>query len=194
MHRTDGDANYPAGYFSEGDPGIPRLPTQIAATWLNDVQEELVSVALGAGLALIKGTAQLGAVVANLNVAQTFSALKTFSKGLLGQASTSGPGVDATSGLGGHPALRAISTASGGGAPAHAAELGSDSEWPSLVVTNPSGPGIDFDTGQICMRVPVVDAAPPSTAHVGDIWFGGPGTYYLWLCVGSGVWKKVELT
>jgi hypothetical protein len=78
MHRTDGDANYPTGYFSEGDPLVPRLPTQVDSSWLNDVQEELVAMVVGAGLTLVKGTVQLGAVMANLNVAQTFTALKSF--------------------------------------------------------------------------------------------------------------------
>jgi hypothetical protein len=89
MHRTDGDANYPAGFFSEGDPLIPRQPTQIDETWLNAVQEELVAIVLAAGLTLTKGAIQLGAVVANLNVAQTFTALKTFAAGIVSTGATS---------------------------------------------------------------------------------------------------------
>lgn len=59
--------------------------------------------------------------------------------------------------------------------------------------TSGTGPALQLLSPQLAFRVPVVDAPPP-TGEVGDVWFGGPGTYYLWLCVGSGVWKKVALT
>ncbi|MEW6435128.1 MAG: hypothetical protein AB1730_26810 [Myxococcota bacterium] len=55
MHRIDGDANV-AGMFDEGDPGVPRQPTQITAAWLNDVQEEIANVITATGAALVKGT------------------------------------------------------------------------------------------------------------------------------------------
>lgn len=51
MHRIDGDANV-ANMFDEGDPGVPRLPTQITAKWLNAVQEELANVIEATGAVL----------------------------------------------------------------------------------------------------------------------------------------------
>ncbi len=58
MDRTTGDQHV-ANMFDEGDPGEPRLPTQIDATWLNDVQEEIVSIIEEAGLTPTEGAQQL---------------------------------------------------------------------------------------------------------------------------------------
>ncbi|PZR12707.1 MAG: hypothetical protein DI536_14110 [Archangium gephyra] len=55
MHRIDADAHV-GNMFSEGDPSIPRMPTQIDTHWLNAVQEELMSVVLAADIAPVKGT------------------------------------------------------------------------------------------------------------------------------------------
>ncbi len=55
MHRTTGDANV-ANLFDEGDPEEPRQPTQIDASWLNDVQEEICNAIEEAGITLVEGT------------------------------------------------------------------------------------------------------------------------------------------
>ncbi len=55
MHRTTGDANV-ANLFDEGDPDEPRQPTQIDASWLNDVQEEICNVIEAASITLVEGT------------------------------------------------------------------------------------------------------------------------------------------
>lgn len=81
MHRidTDGPPLPPSptpGYFEQGDPLVPRLPTQVDHHWLNAVQEELVNAILGAGLALAKGT--------NTQLKKAL--------GLLGPGGSAGPG------------------------------------------------------------------------------------------------------
>lgn len=98
MHRIDADAHV-ANQFSEGDPTVPRLPTRIDAAWLNAVQEELAQMVLAAGVALVKGVVQLPAVTAFLTRVQTWTARQTFSKGLVAETSTSGPGVSAVANL-----------------------------------------------------------------------------------------------
>lgn len=85
MHRTDGDQHV-SNLFNDGDPGVPRLPTQITSAWLNDVQEELVNVVLEAGISLVKGTqTQLRSALQSLyvrtaDVAQSINGVKTFLK------------------------------------------------------------------------------------------------------------------
>lgn len=98
MHRTDADAHV-ANQFSEGDPTVPRLPTRIDAAWLNAVQEELAQMVLAAGVALVKGVVQLPAVTAFLTRVQTWTARQTYSKGIVAETSTSGPGVSAVANL-----------------------------------------------------------------------------------------------
>ena len=55
MHRTD-DADNVGNLFDGGDPGVPRLPTQLSPAFMNAVQEELVNVVLASGIGLVKGT------------------------------------------------------------------------------------------------------------------------------------------
>ncbi len=55
MHRTDADGNV-ANLFDEGDPGVPRQPTQVDAAILNAFQEELCNLIEAAGITLVKGT------------------------------------------------------------------------------------------------------------------------------------------
>lgn len=79
MHRTDGDSHV-ANLFDEGDPGVPRAPTQVDAAWLNAVQEELCNAITNAGIALVKGTnTQLRAALVNILTDQTIAGVKTFS-------------------------------------------------------------------------------------------------------------------
>lgn len=51
MHRIDTDGHV-SNLFDPGDPGVPRLPTQVDYKWANAVQEEIVNVILDAAIAL----------------------------------------------------------------------------------------------------------------------------------------------
>ncbi len=85
MHRIDADAHV-GNLFDEGDPLVPRQPTQIDKHWLNAIQEELVTIVLDAGISLVKGTnTQVLAALRSLfvrtgNFNQTIDGLKTFAK------------------------------------------------------------------------------------------------------------------
>lgn len=96
MHRIDGDGAYPTGHWSEGDPAIPRLPTQITAAWMEDVQEELAQLVTTAGGTLAKGVAQLKDLLPMKLLANTWSALQTFTAGVRA-SNASGPGVEGKS-------------------------------------------------------------------------------------------------
>jgi hypothetical protein len=97
MHRIDTDGHV-SNLFNEGDPLVPRMPTQIDKHWLNAVQEELVSIVLDAdsGIgALVKGTntqvlAALKSILVTRTVAQTITALKTFAAGLTANGKITG--------------------------------------------------------------------------------------------------------
>lgn len=93
MHRVDTDGHV-SNLFDEGDPLVPRQPTQIDKHWLNAIQEELVSIVLdgasGIG-ALAKGTntqvlAALRAILVNRTTAQTITGIKSFLSQLEAQA------------------------------------------------------------------------------------------------------------
>lgn len=81
MHRVDTNGNV-ANHFDEGDPGVPRLPTQIDAAILNAFQEELANAIEGMGVTLVKGTNnQLATIIADFvtkTTAQTITGIKTF--------------------------------------------------------------------------------------------------------------------
>lgn len=88
MHRTDGDQHV-SNMFSEGDPGVPRLPTQIDKDWLNAVQEEIVNAIIGAGITLVKGTNnQLAAAIVNKTSNEGITGIKTFLNGLVSSATS----------------------------------------------------------------------------------------------------------
>lgn len=55
MYRVDSDGNV-GNMFDDGDPAVPRVATQLDASWHNEVQEELVNIVTGAGGTLSKGT------------------------------------------------------------------------------------------------------------------------------------------
>lgn len=55
MHRIDTDGHV-ANLFNEGDPAVPRLPTQVDKHILNAFQEEIANAIVSAGIALVKGT------------------------------------------------------------------------------------------------------------------------------------------
>jgi hypothetical protein len=54
MHRIDGPGAGPGGTFREGDPAVGTESTIVTDDWANAIQEEIVSVVEGAGLALAK--------------------------------------------------------------------------------------------------------------------------------------------
>lgn len=98
MHRTDGNAHV-SNMFNEGDPLVPRLPTQIDKDWLNAVQEEIVTPILEASIALVKGTnTQLRDALRVLFVraagaaTQTVTGVKTFTSKLIASYQAGGDG------------------------------------------------------------------------------------------------------
>lgn len=56
MHRIDAPSATPEDQFTEGSPagGVPA--TTVSAAWLNDVQEELMTLLEQAGITPVKGT------------------------------------------------------------------------------------------------------------------------------------------
>ena len=54
MHRIDGPAAAPGGFFTEGDPNVGTPATVMTDDWANAVQEELVAVIAAAGIGLSK--------------------------------------------------------------------------------------------------------------------------------------------
>lgn len=93
MHRIDTDGHV-GNLFNEGDPLVPRQPTQIDKHWLNAIQEELANVVLDSAsgiVTLVKGTntqvlAALRSILVNRTTAQTIDGAKTFVKSLVAQA------------------------------------------------------------------------------------------------------------
>jgi hypothetical protein len=55
MHRIDVPSATPDNEFTEGSPtgGVPA--TVVSASWLNDIQEELISILVAAGIVPVKG-------------------------------------------------------------------------------------------------------------------------------------------
>ena len=93
MHRIDTDGHV-GNLFDEGDPGVPRLPTQVDSEILNAFQEELANFITSQGIALVKNTntqltSAVSAVITALKAAaNTWALLQTFSKGVLATQST----------------------------------------------------------------------------------------------------------
>ena len=56
MHRIDAPGFAPGNLFTEGNPGLGIPASEVSDDWLNDVQEELVTVIEDAGITLVKGT------------------------------------------------------------------------------------------------------------------------------------------
>ncbi|WP_408596557.1 hypothetical protein [Pseudomonas sp. PLMAX] len=73
MHRIDGPGATVDKKFTEGDPvgGVPA--TVVTAAWMNDVQEELVSILAAAGITPVKGTQD-----------QILKAIRTITTGAVG--------------------------------------------------------------------------------------------------------------
>ena len=64
MHRIDGPAALPGGFFTEGDPNVGTPATVVTAAFLNALQEEVCGVVEATGAALAKpDNAQLLAAI-----------------------------------------------------------------------------------------------------------------------------------
>lgn len=82
MHAIDADAHV-ANKFSEGDPSVPRAPTQVDHHWLNAIQEELLNLLTLAAVTPVKGTwtqikSALDLLFVKLTGNQNVSGTKTF--------------------------------------------------------------------------------------------------------------------
>lgn len=55
MHRIDTNGHV-GNLFNEGDPAVPRLPTQVDKHIMNALQEEIAGSVEAAGITLVKGT------------------------------------------------------------------------------------------------------------------------------------------
>ena len=55
MHRIDAPGFAPGNLFTEGNPALGIVATEVSDDWLNDVQEEIVTVIEGQGITLVKG-------------------------------------------------------------------------------------------------------------------------------------------
>lgn len=55
MHRIDGPGATVDNKFTEGNPASSIPATEVTAAWLNEVQEELLSILAAAGIAPVKG-------------------------------------------------------------------------------------------------------------------------------------------
>ena len=77
MHRIDGPGATVGNLFTEGNPATAVPATDVTDDWLNDVQEELISILTAAGITPVKGDQNqvLEAIqkIASLQYATTFT-------------------------------------------------------------------------------------------------------------------------
>lgn len=207
MHRIDTDGHV-GNQFNEGDPLVPRLPTQIDKHWLNAVQEELVSIVLDAASgigALVKGTnnqvlAALRAILVNRTTAQTIAGAKTFTSALSAAAGISvdqsaAPGADLVAlevtGKGTGRAANFNGGADGGGIAATGFGAGT-----GVIAQNTAGTGYGLVVSgktaapaRAAMRI-IPQDTPPTTPLIGDLYVTTAGVLRIyngsaWVSVGS---------
>ena len=204
MHRIDGDANV-TGLFDEGDPLVPRLPTQITAAWLNDVQESIIHLLTMAGETPAKGvydqiTASVKKIVCNLESDHSLSGIKTFVRKILAAPTTTNdPAIVATgngtgygvSGAGGGAVLATVLGAAAGSA------AGGDKAGVIAASVNGYALIAAGDAGVTPVRAPVrvvPMTVAPSSAAPGDIYVhvapGNPAKLMIydgtsWVAVGT---------
>ena len=75
MHRIDGAGATVDNKFTDGDPVGGVQATVVTDEWLNDVQEELMSILTAGGITPVKGTQD-----------QVLKAIRTLSVGVIGSA------------------------------------------------------------------------------------------------------------
>lgn len=82
MHRIDGPAAAPGGYFTEGDPSVGTPATVVTDDWMNAVQSEIEAVATSAGSALNKAdnTQMLTAIRALIAASIPAGAVQAFAR------------------------------------------------------------------------------------------------------------------
>lgn len=195
MHRIDTDGHV-GNLFDEGDPLVPRQPTQIDKHWLNAIQEELANIVLdGASgiVALVKGTntqvlAALRAILVNRTTAQTIAGTKTFTEGVVVDQTTNAAadveGLNVT-GKGTGRAATFTGGANGGGIAAIA-----NSDQTGVIGQNSAGTGYGMlaqgkttAPARSAFRI-VPQAADPTTPLTGDLYVNS-GTGKLMIYNGS---------
>ena len=81
MHRIDGPGATIDNKFTEGNPATPTPATTVTGDWLNDVQEELMSILVAAGITPVKGVQnQLLQAIRSANVFQTAAKMDNTTK------------------------------------------------------------------------------------------------------------------
>lgn len=81
MHRIDGPGATAGNLFTEGNPATAVPATQVTDDWLNDVQEELLSILNAGSIAPVKGTQnQILAALRAAGVFQTAAQFDTTTK------------------------------------------------------------------------------------------------------------------
>lgn len=193
MHRID-TTGHVANQFNEGDPLVPRLPTQVDIHWLNAIQEELVGVVLDAGISLVKGmNTQLLSALQGLfvrvtgNVTQTITGLKTFTNSLVVTVTGIDTGVAAQSVNGN--AVNATATGDGNGVTAMTFNAGNALVGNAAIGTGYAAALVGNATKASLHLAPLATA--PTTAVMGDMYVAiGDGKLYLyngsaWVVVGT---------
>lgn len=87
MHRIDGPGATPDNRFTEGDPASSLPATVVTDDWLNDVQEELLSILADRGIAPVKGT-QNQVLAAIKAIAQAYAAIQQATTSVMGGGKT----------------------------------------------------------------------------------------------------------
>lgn len=82
MHRIDGPAAAPGGFFTEGDPSVGTPATVVTDDWMNAVQAEIESVITATGTALSKpdNAQMLAAIRALIAVAVPSGTVQAFAR------------------------------------------------------------------------------------------------------------------
>lgn len=82
MHRIDGPAAAPGGFFTEGDPAVGTPATVVTDDWMNAVQGEIEAVVVAGGLSLAKpdNTQMLQAIRALVAAAMPAGAVQPFAR------------------------------------------------------------------------------------------------------------------
>jgi hypothetical protein len=125
MHRIDGPGATVDKKFTEGDPVGGVQATVVTAAWMNDVQEELVSVLSAGGVAPVKGVQD-----------QLLRAIRTMSTGAVGTATNLKMTVPTASAS---ATVTADQVVVGAGLGGQAYRLSSYSKTINLATTGPGG-------------------------------------------------------
>lgn len=129
MHRIDGPGATVDNTFTEGDPVGGVQATVVGAAWLNDVQEELMSVLAGAGIEPVKGVRdQVLKAIRKISLTPTVKRFTSSGSFTVPEGVTTlyisgcGGGGGGAGGTGNH--IQGAAAPSGGGGGAGKAEIG----------------------------------------------------------------------